>query len=296
MKTVPHIFLGFFLISAGLASQTLTFKDKTGWGIKDGEQIILPPVYDTVFAFDASEKVCLACYKTKTASANKFIKVTTIAFSCNYFNKQHQRLQVKTEGNDTCSIFILGKNTVRLYNDNPDYFTVSVKNRKNLISKDFKQLTYKGYYDIVPSPDPAFYLVQNMNEGGVITANVVDLKERPLIPDSYSSVKLNPYDSLIIACSSGLRPNGADDILSYSGKKLESAHRHIDMATKNFIIHKIFEPKEYYIIYNIQNKEEKILNADEIQPWKHDEILIRSKNDWYLYDLATNEKKPYKPS
>ena len=68
------------------------------------------------------------------------------------------------------------------------------------------------------------------------------------------------------------------------------------MATKHFLIHKIFEPKEYYIIYNIATKEEKQLIADEVKFFMNDEILLRQKNDWYLYDLNTHQKKPYKPS
>jgi hypothetical protein len=93
-----------------------------------------------------------------------------------------------------------------------------------------------------------------------------------------------------------VRPNADDDIYDYSGKRIESYHRHVELATRNFIIHKLFEPKEHYVIYNIKSREEIKLAADEVQHGIHDEILVRIKNDWYLYDLNTNTKKPTKQS
>ena len=66
------------------------------------------------------------------------------------------------------------------------------------------------------------------------------------------------------------------------------------MATTKFIIHKIFEPSEYYIVYTINTKEEKVLNILEVKQYSANEILIRIKNDWFIYNLSSGEKKPYK--
>jgi hypothetical protein len=93
-----------------------------------------------------------------------------------------------------------------------------------------------------------------------------------------------------------VRINADDEVFDYNGKKIIGTHRHIDLATKHFLIHKIYEPKEYYIFYNISTKEEKIIHADEVKLFEHDEILLREKKDWYLYDLNSNTKKSYKQS
>jgi hypothetical protein len=73
---------------------------------------------------------------------------------------------------------------------------------------------------------------------------------------------------------------------------VESSRRHIEMASKNFLIHKIYEPKEYYVLYNIKTKQEKQLQADDLVFYENDEVLIRIKNDWFIYDMVTNQKKP----
>ena len=292
---IPIFFTAFFLSNL-LVSQTTPFKENLKWGIKDNEKTIIAPLYDTIFNFDDQGAVCLACFKTKTASANKFIKTVTTSFSCNYLDARSRRLSIKAEGNDTCSTFILNKSALKLYNDNSAYFTVSVKNKKHIVDKDFKQLTFNGYNDIMRAPDAGYYIAQVMNEGGVLLTGLTDLQEKNIIPFNYSGIGMNRYDSLIIACSAGLSPNGSDDVFNYKGEKIASYRRHVDMATKNFVIHKVFEPKEAYIIYNIATKEEKSLSADEIRPSMHDEILMRIKNDWYLYDLNTNQKKTFKQS
>lgn len=258
--------------------------------------MIIKPVYDTVFNFDSTGKVCLACFRTKVASASKFIKMVTVSYSCNYLNKKNERLFLKTETSDTCSVFSFGKTTLKQFRHNGPFFVAGIKGKKYLVDKNFRQLTFKGYHDINTSADPGFYVTQFINEGDVILTGLINTKEEEVIPYQYSSIKINPKDSVIIACSAGVRNNAEDDVFDYAGKKREGSRRHIDMATKNFLIHQIFEPKEYFIIYNIKTKEEKNLNADEVQFFDHDEILIRIKHDWFVYDMNTHQRKPVKQS
>ena len=276
--------------------QSAAFKENSKWGIKENGTVIITPVYDTIFNFDSTGKVCLACHRTKSASANKFIKVFTTTYSCNYLNKKNERLVIRNTANDTFGVFPLSKNTVKLYNNNGPFFTVTSKNKKHIVYKNFQQLTFKGYHDITLSDDPKFYLTSIMNEGDIVVAGLTNEREEEVIPHHYSTVKLNTSDSLIIACSAGVRVSAEDEIFDYTGKKIMGTMRHIHLATKHFLVHKFFEPKEYYVLYNLQTKEEKTLNADEVRFYEHDEILIRIKNDWYIYDLNTNQKKPLKTS
>lgn len=297
MKATYSILFIVFLWSAdNVSSQTQTVKENTKWGIKENDSFIIPAVYDTIFNFDSTNKVCLACFKFKKASSSQFIKTMSTSYSCNYLDKKAQRLITRSEQGDTLSVFSLGKNTVSNYQSNQTIFVVSSKGKKNLVDKNFKQLTFKGYQDINLSNDKNFYFGQIINEADVVVDGLVNTKEREIIPFNYSIIKINTSDSLIIACSAGIRMNSEDFVFDYEGRKKEGSYRHIDMATKHFLIHKIFEPKEYYIFYNLETKQETNLTADELKVYRHDEILVRIKKDWYLYDLNTNIKTPFKKS
>src|SRR5690606_28178578 len=132
------------------------------------------------------------------------------------------------------------------------------------------------------------------NEGDIVFTGLVDLHEKQIIPFDYSSIKLNVQDSLIIACSAGVRNNGTDDVFDFSGKKIASYKMHVNNATKNFIIHKVFEPKERFIIRNLKTDTETELKTDEVQTYRNDTILIKQKHDWFFYNMNNNQKTPYK--
>ncbi len=292
--TIYIIVLVVAVFSQKLNCQTTSFKENLKWGIKENEKVIIKPVYDTVFNFDNSGKVCLACFKAKAPSANKFIKTVTVTYSCNYLNKAGEKLKIKTDETDTCTVFALGKTTIKQYNEDPNYFIVSSKNKKYLIGKNFSQSITKGYNEIYLTSEPKFIITEIKNEENIVYTGLIDLKGDEVIPFQYSGVKVNNKDSVIVGCSAGIGVNGDDDIYDYSGKKLASYKRHIDMATKNFVIYKIFYPKEYYILLNLKNKEETIFSADEVVPYEKDEVLLRTKNEWFVFNLASKKRKPYK--
>ena len=283
----------FSLFTSNISAQSQVFKSDSKYGIKQGDKIIIAPIYDTIFNFDIKNKVCLACNKSKGTSANKFIKVYTTTYLCNYLNRANNRLLIKTNLNDTTSIFNLNKNTLKEMYENEKYFTVLSKNKKYLIDKDFNQITFNGYYNIgLTLNAPNFLIVEDKKEDGTIYAGVINLKEEKIIDYSYSGIKINAVDSFIIGCSSGISVGANDDVYNFEGKKISSYRRHIDIATKKFIVHKIFEPNEYYIVYTIETKEEKIINANEIKVFSPYELQYKLKNDWLIYNIATKETKP----
>lgn len=295
MRISRYILL-LLLIRGLLTAQTAAFRENGKWGLSEKGVTRIPAVYDTLVYNDSTGSTCLACYKVMSASANKFIKVLTKSYHCNYLNKSGERLVVKTSGNDTCSVFSLAKHTVRQFTENATYFTAGLKNRKFLIDRNFQQLSFGNYYDISFSADPGFLIARISNDGVIAYTGLLNRKEEEIIPFLYSDIKVNPWDSLIIACSGSLRPGAEDDVYTYEGKKTGAYHRHVELATKNFIIHKLYEPKEVYVIYHLQTKEEKNLTADEALLQNNDELRIRIKNDWYIYNMAKGEKKPLKQS
>lgn len=287
------VYILFIFFSFRLVAQTLLFKNNNKWGIKKNEETIITPIYDTIFNFDNTNKVCLACFKVKGLNSNKFIKTSIITYACNYLNPNKKHLTIKTETNDSTSVFGLSKTSLKELYDDKNYFIATYKNKKYLIDKNFRQITFTGYHNISFSANPNFLVIEEKQDDGFVYTGLVTMNEKKIINSNYSGIKVNSYDSLIIACSSGVNPNGDDEVFDYSGKKLYNFKRHIDFATKTFIIHKIFEPSEYYIIYNLNTKEEKVLNAQEVKQYSTNEILIKTKNDWFIYNLISGEKKSY---
>ncbi len=287
LRTVCILIFSFCQI---VYAQTKVFKEGAKWGIKENETILIAPIYDSIFNFDKEGKVCLACYKLRTFSNNKIIKTVNVSFNCRYLNKQNKKLVIQNKRGDTCSVFTLSKNSVEQYNDNPHHFVATAKGKRFLIDKEFNQLTYKGYYDIAASVDPNFYITKQMDENEVVHVGLIDTKENEIIPYLYTSLKINPVDSLIMGCTAGLTNASEDDIYTYNGKKRDSYHRHVELATKHFVIQKVLEPKEHFVIYNYITKEEKNLQASEVHFYEQDQLLIKWKGDWFVYDLLTNQK------
>lgn len=290
----PLLLLSLSLFFSSLSAQYRVFSENKKWGIKDSSKIVIAAVYDTIFNFDKSNKVCLACFKSKSTNTNQFIKVTNTNYFCNYLNPDSKRLVIKTSARDTCSVFQLGKSTLKHYNENDTLFKVKVKQYTYLIDKTFKQLSFKPYYDIEWCDDPGFYVVQGLNDADVPMYGLVNKKEELLIPFEYSGIRLNPIDSLVMVCGTGYGAGTEDYVFDYKGKKQISYHHHIDLATKEYIIFKSFEPKERYYSYCIETKEEKEIMADEVKYYNGNLIRLRLKTTWWIYNLKTQEKTELK--
>ncbi len=274
-------------------SQTKVFKENNKWGIKENEVVIIKAVYDTIFNFDSTSKVCLACAKIKGVNPNKYIKTPTVSFNCNYLNKSGERLIVKQLDADTTSIFHLGKHTVSQFQNKNNYMTVAVKNQKHLIYKDFTQVTSKGYEDVYFSSEREFLVIEKRTEGNTILSGLINRKEEEVIPCIFSHVKVNSRDSLIIACTTGQGANSEDDIFNYKGEKIAAYKKHVEIATKDFIVHKIFSPREYLIVVNLKTKEEKIEYATEVFLYKGDDVLMMNEDHWFIYNVITHKKTPF---
>jgi hypothetical protein len=295
-RQAPYILLILLSLYTAISSaQKTTFRENGKWGITEGGKVIIPATYDTIFNFDSTGKVCLACSRSKGVSSSKFIKVTSTNWTCNYLNAHNDKLRSKTTTNDTCTVFSLSKNSVKQYNNMSRDLVVSLKGEKHVVGKDFRQKTFRGYREISAAPDPSFYIAEILDEVENVRTGLVDLQEKEIVPFRYTNIKMNTADSLIIACAAGTGST-ADDIYTYDGKRKASYSRHVDLATKKFIVHKMYEPKEHYVIFNIETKEEKTLSADEVNVSDSEHLTIKVKGDLFLYDMRTNQKKPVKQS
>lgn len=289
MKKTLNILVAIFVLHVSFA-QITPVKVNGKWGFtKDGAEF-LPAKYDTVIAFDSVKKVCMACIKSQKPSPNKFIKMNTTTV-CKYINDRKEELVIKVK-NDTSGYFNFTKAAVANYGSHRNCMIVtsSKDGKKYVVDNNFKQITYTGYDEIIPLSIKDHYMVETKTNGAAYLNGVVDRSEKMLIPMEYTHIKSNPFDTLFITCTAQIRINGQDDVYNLAGKKVHSYNRHIDNATKNFIIHKVFEPAEYYIILDLKTQKEKTIHAEDITYLGNDMVNIKIKgkyNKCNLFELDT---------
>jgi hypothetical protein len=285
----------FIFLFLNTFSQPVIKRGESGGWILSSNGKKISGTYDTIYDFDKSGKVCMGCFKRRTQLPNKLIKVYSTTYSCNYLNNKGVRLQIKTPSNDTCSVFGLTKTSVT-DKDADELFPVSVSNRRYLVNRDFRQLTFGGHNDIHGSGFDGLYIAEELNASETPMSGVINSNEITVIPLKYSTVKVNTDDSLIIGCTAGVKINGEDDIFSVKGQRRSSFRKHIHLATRSFAVLKLFEPEEKFFVYNFNTQVESPLAADEVKLYRDQNIMIRLKRDWYLYDIVTEKKSFFKSS
>ncbi|MBK7818044.1 MAG: hypothetical protein IPJ60_11245 [Sphingobacteriaceae bacterium] len=282
MKRALSIFIFIFLSAASFA-QLSTFKKNNKFGFaKDGVELS-PPIYDTILPFDSTKKICMACVKTQKP-ANKFIKTNNMIMVCKYVNDKNESLVLKVK-NDTVNYFALHKKAFDYYTQYKDYVVVSARDKKYVVDKQLKQITFAGYDEIIPSSIKHHFIVENKTLGASYFNGVIDKDEKQVVPMEYTHIKSNPFDTLFICCTAQIKLNGSDDVLDITGKKVQTFNRHIDNASKNFVIHRVFEPYEYYIIHDLHTKKEKIINAEDITYLGNDNVNIKIKGKYFKTSL-----------
>lgn len=203
---------------------------------------------------------------------------------CKYLNEKNENLVIKVK-NDTVNYFTFHKKAFDYYNRYKDYLVVSTKDKKYVVDKQFKQVTFTGYDEIIPSSVKGHFIVEVKTTSTSYLNGVIDANEKQVVPLEYTHIKSNPFDTLFICCSAQIKLTGSDDVVDINGKKVHTFNRHIDNASKNFIIHRIFEPYEYYIIFDLKTKKEKIINAEDITYLGNDNVNIKIKGKYYKTSL-----------
>lgn len=226
----------------------------------------------------------MACVKTQKPSTNKFIKMNNMVLLCKYYNDKKENLVIKIK-NDTCNYFSFHKNAHNYYSNYKNYIIVSAKEKKYIVNSTFQQISFTGYDEIIPLSIKNHFLVESKTTGVSYLNGVIDANEKMVVPMEYTHIKSNPFDTLFIGCTAQIRINGQDDVIDLTGKKVHTFNRHVDEATKNFIIHKIFEPHEYYIVYDLATKKEKIIEAEDITYLGNDIVNIKIKGKYYKSSL-----------
>ncbi len=291
MKKVNYIFLiSALLIQLKNSAQLSIIKNGSKYTVKLASGGDFPKQFDTIIGINSDLQICMACQKLTTQSVNKFIKSTITSYACNYINANGAVLGIKDNKGDSVKEFSLNKNSFIELLNTKDLLIVAYKSNKYLANNQFKQLTFGTYNGIKPT---AFYnriIVETKTESGAYLTGLINEKEKWMIEPNYSDIRVNEKDSLFYACTSGNIAGGDDEVFNFEAKKIMAFKRHIDFVNKNYVIHKIFVPNEYYIVYNLQSKEEKIVNCVNLKFYKNDDFIIQEKKGNYLWNFITNQK------
>jgi hypothetical protein len=292
-KFIPVLLvLSCFLMYAQKEPKPKTFLKGNKMGCEWNGKEIIPPVYDTIFAFDATNTICMACNEVK-ATPSKFIKVATKSYECKYLNKNNQAFYLKRTVKDSSCLFGISKNTVKQYQSLSNYFVATYGGKKYLVSKNFNVITPSPFNEIYFTQNREFFITETKTENNAILLGLINSENKLIIPSEYSGIKVNDKDSLIIACSSQSKVNGEDDVYNYQGKKVHSFRRHIEQANKKYILYHIFEPNNYFIVLNRKTNEEKPLNGQNVTYVKDDTFAIKSDGNWFYFDIVKNIKTPF---
>jgi len=203
---------------------------------------------------------------------------------CKYINDKNENLVLKIK-NDTVNYFSYHKKAFDYYNQYKDYMIVSAREKKYVVNRQFKQITFSGYDEIIPCSIKDHFIVENKTSSVAYLNGVIDVNEKLVVPMEYTHIKSNPFDTLFIGCTAQIKLTGNDDVLDISGKKIQTFNRHIDNASKNFIIHRVFEPHEYYVILELKTKKERIIHAEDITYLGNDSVNIKIKGKYFKTSL-----------
>jgi hypothetical protein len=278
------IMMILLFFSGALAAQMSPFKKNNKWGYaKDGAELI-PAIYDTILPFDSIKKICMACVRSHKPQPNKFMKINTLVLMCKYLNEKNESLVIKVK-NDTVNYFSYHKKAFEYYSQYNNYLVVSARDKKYVVDQTFKQITFNGHDEIIPSSIKDHFIIENKTMGTSYLNGVISVAEKQVVPMEYTHIRSNPFDTLFIGCTAQIKLNGNDDVLDITGKKVHSFNRHIDNASKNFIIHRVFEPHEYYIILELKTRKEKIIHAEDITYLGDDNVNIKIKGKYFKTSL-----------
>lgn len=289
-KNIFCLVLTFFLIIQSKAQFLVTKSNKKIGVTFNGKQII-PNSFDSIVGFNS--KICMVCVNKPMPSSNKFIRTLVPTMVCNYYNQRGDRLVLKVNEKDTTSCFALSKNASDDLTKLGEMFKVYYNQKKYLVDLNFTQKTFKPYDNVFPLDVFNYYIIEKKSNG-MSVFGLVDSKEQVIIEPVYANLKLNLFDTTIVACVAGLIGSSSDDVFDLNGTKLKSFNRHVEFIDKYYSAFKIYQPKEYFIVSNNITKKETQLKVDAVMPFDSLSVLTLEDEKWFKFNLKNNEKKFYK--
>ena len=281
--------------SFSFSQNIIAFKSENNkWGFKQDEKIIIEPQYDSVVAFDATNRICFVGNVSAKKSMNSLTHQVRKEYTFNYITPANKKLCAwLSEVQDSACNFSSSKEVGKQYLSASPYFIANCNGKHILMTKNGKQITDQYYDNIGFTKVDSFFTIE-LKESNTAHSlmGLINLSGKIIIPPTYSKISFNIADTLIFCCTAGVRFNGSDDVFNFKGQRLHSHSKHIHIATKNYSIFKLFESENSYIIYDNKTNKEKQIKAEYIYYLRNDNIILL-EGDWFFYNLATEKKTPF---
>jgi len=292
VKTCLGLLL-IFTITESKSQHISSFKQNGKWGFKKGDLVILDPQFDTTFGFDVTNRIALVGKIDRTKKTiNPLTKEIKLEYKYYYITPENKRIYIKRSETDSIVDVSISKQTPSGYLNNNNAFIAFAGGKKYLMSKTGQTISHIGFDNINFTKVQNYYTTETKElKNNQTLVGLMKEDGTYVIQQMYSKIIINPFDSVIYCCTAGIKFNGSDDVFNYKGSKIHSSAKHIHFASKSFVIYKLYESENSFIVYNLVSEKEKPLKAEWIYYLKN-ETMVLLDGDWYFYDLKTEKRFP----
>ncbi len=278
-----------------VAQTLLPYSENKKWGFKEGQNTLIKAEYDTVFAFDKTNRVALVADKNEF---NKKVNLLTgeeeVSFDYFYIDPKNNKIKLLAEHfPDSMFTFPDQQELQAVYSDSSDYFKILFQNKLYLFSKTGKQLSI-GYDNINLSKTAGFFETENSSEIDkqiVRVKGLIDSSGLVIVKCKYHDISINKEDSSVYCCSAVYNSKSNDDVYDYNGKLIYTNRKHIEFSSKTLHVLKTFDPNEAFIIEDSQTNNQYEIEGSGFYYLKKNKALIVSKDNWFVLDLKTKKRQ-----
>ncbi len=277
------------------AQQLLPYFENNKWGFKDEKSIVIKAEYDYVFGFDRTNQIALVCNKNDfNKSVNPLTGEEEQAKDYYFIDSKNHKIKLLIE-NFPDSIYTFSDQQELRYNyqDSSNYFKILCHQKLYLFSKKGKQLSF-GFDNILESKASGYFETENYSEFNkevIRTKGLIDSTGLEVIKCKYHSININTEDSTIYCCSAVYNNKLNDDVYNYKGKLIYSSKQHIEFASKNIHVLKLYEPKELFLVENTLTNSNYDFEGSTFIYMNHYKAFVINKGNWFIIDLITKKKQ-----
>lgn len=211
-----------------------------------------------------------------------------------FIDRNNRRISLKTEaGKDSISVFPEQQELALNYQNALPVFKVLFHKKVWLFTKTGRQLS-EGFDDLFPAGTDGFYITETYHEWDkevVRLKGLVDQQGQTIVKYIKKHVHINAEDSLVYTCSAAYNRRLSDEVFDYRGKLVYSNQNHIEFASKQVYVYKLYDPKEVFVFGNQAGKDLYSIEGERFYYLKQKKALVVNKDTWLLVNLQTGKKQ-----
>lgn len=211
-----------------------------------------------------------------------------------FIDQANRRIALKTEaGKDSTSAFPDQQELALNYQNPSPVFQVLFNKKVWLFAKTGRQLS-EGFDDLFPAGTDGFYITEMYNEWDkevVRQKGLVDKEGQIIVKCTKKQIHINTEDSLVYTCSAIFNKRLSDEVFDYRGNLVYSNKNHIEFASKQVYVYKLYEPKEVFVFGNQSGKDLYSIEGEQFYYLKQKKALVVNKDIWLLVNLQNGKKQ-----